>query len=467
MSESQVLLNRIAALRQRLDQVPGLGDGSGDAAVTVLEHKVKAASRFDNLLDGSLRRLTTVVEAESLPNQLTARARRLLERGQTLLGQLRSLGQGLPPDPHPDDSLAAWYRGTVAMTDSTLRTIGTFPDAPSVQLRLCEGLEVSLDVISARVGRLQAILDRRQREANWIQTLANFLTILSEGQPPDLPSLSALAEAILQDQQEGGPLRFFQASPHEPSRFIACHSLTVAQVMARMLRHASDLGRRPQEAILAALLHDAGMLSVPAEVLMQPGPLNDGQRRLIEGHTITGAEWLARLLPGEAWLSEAAADHHERLDGTGYPAGLRDGQIAPLPRLLAICDVYAALATTRPHRPAQETRTALTDTLMMADAGTLDRYHAERLLYVSFYPVGSVVELADGAVAVVIATPAGRGDLETPARPVVTLLTDSHNQLLPAPYTLDLAQTEGRSIVRALKPAERCDLLASQYPEYV
>src|SRR5262249_25400662 len=162
-----------------------------------------------------------------------------------------------------------------------------------------------------------------------------------------------------------------------------------------------------------------------------------------------------------------AADHHERLDGTGYPAGLRDTQIAPLARLLTVCDVYAALATPRPHRPAAEPRTALTDTLVLADAGPPDPYYAERLLCLSFYPVGSVVELADGAVAVVIAAPVGRGDLETPARPVVALLTDSANHLFATPQPLDLAQGEGRSIVRALKPAERRDLLGKQYPEYV
>jgi HD-GYP domain-containing protein (c-di-GMP phosphodiesterase class II) len=465
MSESQVLLSKISALRQRLDQVSGLGDGSGSTAA--LEKKIKAGSQFDTLLESSLRRLTPGHEPASLPTQLTARARRLLEQGQELLGRLRSLGEDLAPDRDPGDPLPVWYRGTVAMTDSTLRMIGTFPDAPSVQLRLCEGLEVTLEVIATRIGRLKAMLDRRRQETGWIETLADFLTCLSLGKPVDLQPLNTLAEALLNDQQEGGPLRFFHTSPEQPPRFIACHSLTVAQVMARMLHREPDLGRRPLEPLLAALVHDAGMLSVAAEVLTHPGPLDDAQWRLIEGHTSAGAEWIARLLPGQTWLAEAAADHHERLDGTGYPAGLRDTQIAPLTRLLAVCDVYAALATPRPYRPAQETRAALTDTLVSADAGALDRYHAERLLYLGFYPVGTIVELADGAVAVVIATPVGRGDLETPARPVVALLTDSHNHVLPSPQPLDLAQGEGRSIVRALKPAERRELLGHRYPEYV
>src|SRR5207302_2281552 len=118
---------------------------------------------------------------------------------------------------------------------------------------------------------------------------------------------------------------------------------------------------------------------------------------------------------------------------TGYPDGRRELQLTALPRLLAVGDVYAALCCPRPHRPARETRTALTDTLLLAEQGALDRYHAERLLQLSFYPVGSVVELADGAVGVVVATHMSRRDLTTPARPVVALLTDSQGQRLPLP----------------------------------
>src|SRR5439155_20453691 len=119
---------------------------------------------------------------------------------------------------------------------------------------------------------------------------------------------------------------------------------------------------------------------------------------------------------------------HERLAGPGYPDGLIDAQILPLARLLAVCDAYAAACCWRPHRPARDTRTALTDVLLLAEQGVLDRHFAERLLQLSFYPVGSAVELADGSIGVVVAVPAGRRDLSAPARPVVALVVDAHNR---------------------------------------
>src|SRR5207249_69187 len=112
---------------------------------------------------------------------------------------------------------------------------------------------------------------------------------------------------------------------------------------------------------------------------------------------------------------------------------LRDVQVSPLVRLLAVCDVYAALCSPRPHRSALDTRTALTDTLLLAEQGALDPHQAELLLKLTFYPPGTLVELADGAVGLVVATHQGRRDPSAPARPVVALVADSSGRSLPTP----------------------------------
>jgi HD-GYP domain-containing protein (c-di-GMP phosphodiesterase class II) len=479
MSDTQALLEKISALRRRLELVQGLVAEAGSTAaslvpaapdptgrVRILESQLKAGHQHDNLLDNTLRPLMETTESVPLPNQLTSRARRLLERGRQLLDRLRSLGHQLDPVPEADP-LAEWYRATVAMTDSALRMIGTFPDAPSVQLRLCEGIEATLATIAQRLARLDVLIDRRRQEIGQVETLAGLFADLEAGRRVDIQPFVNLAEALLDEAEAGAPLRLTHAGPEEVCRFVAGHSLNVARVAARVMRHDPELSRQPLEPILAALIHDAGMVKVPVDILTHPGPLTDMQRRTIEGHPHRGAEWAARLLRGTPWLSEATADHHERLDGTGYPSGLRDKQIGPLARLLAVCDIYAALCSPRPQRPARETRTALADTLLLAEEGGLDRYHAERLLVLSFYPAGTVVELADGATAVVVATPAGRGDLNAPARPVVALLTDSQGRPLPFPQYLDLAQCEGHGIVRSLPAAERSQVLGCQYPEFV
>jgi HD-GYP domain-containing protein (c-di-GMP phosphodiesterase class II) len=476
MSESQLLLSKIAALRQRLEQAKGLADDAGSLLeketnpdrLRQLERQVASGARQSALLDTTLRQLPGVVppgEATVLPTQLTARASRLLKHGRDLLVQLRTFAEEPLLLQTGRDPLGVLYTETAAMTDTVLRTVQAFPEAPSVQLRLCEGLEAILRVVAQRLALLRDAIQQRRLETARLETLAQLLTALAEGQATDIQPFVNLAQAILADTHQALPLRWHVADPHQVALFVAAHSLNVAQVAARLSRHDPDWRTRPLEPILAALLHDVGMLRVPVTILGHAGPLDDEQRRVVEAHVAFGADRVARLLPMDSWLTEAVAGHHERLDGTGYPAGLRELQIAPLARLLAVCDVYAALCSPRPHRPALETRTALTDTLVLAEQSILDRFAAERLLQLTFYPVGSAVELADGAVGIVIATHQGRRDLNTPARPVVALLTDTQGQALPFPRYVDLAECEGRSILRNLSSAERCEILGQRYPE--
>jgi HD-GYP domain-containing protein (c-di-GMP phosphodiesterase class II) len=395
----------------------------------------------------------------------------VLERGRDLLGQLRQLADvfAAHADPGLDrsDPLAILYRETVAMTDTALRLIPLFPDTATAQLHLCEGLESILNVVARHLRTLSAGVERHRARHGTVTRLAHLLTELETGRAADVAPFVALAEEVLADARECGPLVFHEADVSHPERFVAAHSLTVARVVARVVRHDPDLRGRLLEPVLAALVHDAGMLRVPAEVLAAQGPLDDEARRAVEAHCRAGGELAARLLPDAPWLAEAATSHHERLDGTGYPDGLKEFQLSPLTRLLAVCDVYAGLCAPRPYRAARETRTAMADTLLMAEHGRLDRNYAEHLLQLSFYPVGSVVELADGAVGVVVATPLMRRDLNTPARPVVALLTDPQGVPLGAPRHLDLAQCDDHSIVRTLSARERRDLLARRLPEWV
>jgi HD-GYP domain-containing protein (c-di-GMP phosphodiesterase class II) len=332
---------------------------------------------------------------------------------------------------------------------------------------MCDGLEVILGLVAQRLAGLRLLVEERGRQAGWLETLADLLAGLAEGRLLNIKPYVLLAESILTEAQMGPPLRFFASAATQPAHFVAAHSLNVAQVIARLARHDNEFRSRALDTVLAALLHDAGMLRVPSDILAHAGPLNDEQRRAVELHAMAGAELVLRVLPTAAWLTEATVGHHERLDGMGYPSGLRDVQISSQARLLAVCDVYAALCAPRPHRAALETRTALTDTLLLAEQNQLDRFHAEKLLQLSFYPVGTVVELADGAVGVIVATHQHCRDLNSPARPVLALLTDGGRRVLPAPRPLDLAACEGRSIVRSLPQAEGRALLGRRFPEWV
>jgi HD-GYP domain-containing protein (c-di-GMP phosphodiesterase class II) len=382
-----------------------------------------------------------------------------------LLGHLRAVADDALLPTAAGDPLAHLYRETVSMTDTVLRTVQAFPEAPSAQTRLCDGLEAVLNVVAERLTSMIEALVERRRQSRRRHKLADLLSVLAAGHSIESKMLMPLAEEIQEGALQNAPLLFPDLVTEDLPQHIAAHSLVVAQVIARLGRHDTEWRNRPLEPILAALVHDVGMLKVPAAILAQQGPLADEYRRMIEAHPLLAADMVIRITPAAAWLVEAAAQHHERLDGSGYPTGLRELQIKPLIRLLAVCDVYAAMCQARAYRPALDTRTALADTLLLAEKGQLDRLWAERLLGLGFYPNGVVVELSDGSVGVVAATHQGRRDLNTPARPVIALLTDTQGQLLPSPRFVDLAEVEGRSILRGLTAQERRERVGRKYPD--
>jgi hypothetical protein len=489
MSETQALLGKIAALRQRLEQAQGLANEARSAATALLDEGPPLSSQalerrlvedgaHDLHLDQVVRPLVeqaAKAEPRTMPRQLTTRARRVLERGRDLVGQLRELADAFAP-PAADGAgsrsaaaqpLGALYRETTVMADTALRMIPLFPDSTTAQLHFAEGIESILAVVSARVERLKAGVRYRQQEQARLEKLIGLLSALAAGQPLRVQAFGELVEDILAEAHACAPLRFCAGDPGRPAHFAAAHMLTVARIVARIVRFDPDLRGRTHHAVLAALVYDVGMLRVPAALLARTEPLQDEHKRILEGHCQTGIQLAGPLLLESPWLGEAILGHHERLDGTGYPNGLRDHFISPLARLIAVCDVYAGFCAPRPDRPARETRTALTDTLLLAEQGLLDRQCAECLLQLSFYPTGSVVELADGSVGVVVATPPLRRDLNSPARPVVSVLLDAQGSPLPLPLHLDLAQCETPSIVRTLSVRESRQALGDRLPEWV
>src|SRR5262249_12068200 len=158
----------------------------------------------------------------------TARAARLLRRGGELLGQLRALGEEPLLQGDEDDPVAVLYRETATMTDTVLRTVQAFPEAPSAQIRLGAGLEVILGVVAGRPAFRTAALAAGRREQGRIDALADLLGMLAAGQPVEMAPLTSLAEAVLDDAQQARPLRWLYCPPEDPARFVAAHSLTTA-----------------------------------------------------------------------------------------------------------------------------------------------------------------------------------------------------------------------------------------------
>jgi HD-GYP domain-containing protein (c-di-GMP phosphodiesterase class II) len=110
---------------------------------------------------------------------------------------------------------------------------------------------------------------------------------------------------------------------------------------------------------VGGLLHDVGKLAVPLAVLRKPGPLDDDEFAAIKRHPADGRRLLEELGGFPEPVRALVSDHHERLDGSGYPRGLAADEMPVETRILAVCDVYDALVSDRVYRAAWTPERAL------------------------------------------------------------------------------------------------------------
>ena len=140
--------------------------------------------------------------------------------------------------------------------------------------------------------------------------------------------------------------------------YAAGHQQRVAGLAAAI---AAEMGLAPQQVEgirFGALLHNIGTVSVPAEIINRPDRLSDLQFSLVKQHTQTGFE-IVKDIPFPWPVAQMVLQHHERLDGSGYPQGLKGEQIILEARILAVADVLEAMIAYRPYRAALERDAAL------------------------------------------------------------------------------------------------------------
>jgi HD-GYP domain-containing protein (c-di-GMP phosphodiesterase class II) len=480
MATTQDLLGVISALRQRLDRAQSLVQGAGAAMTSTLGGANQATLEnlkkkiAEGLQDQQQlhHALTQVYRSDSghnlaeLPPHLTSRAAHLLAQTRDLLLQLKqhSCNSVMRDEHHP---AALHYQDSVLLTDLVLRCLQTLPDKPSLQLRFCSGVDVLLGIIRERLAILEILIRRHVQTEQQLEELSNLLQELHHGTLGTLDSLFALAENIIQESNAGQGLHFLSRSWEQPEQYVAAHCLSTARVLARIAGADAHWRGNLLHSVAAALVHDVGMLTLPVDVLCRHESLDEEQLATIERHCKAGANTLEDLGRGQPWLVDAVLHHHERLDGTGYPSGLKDKQIKPLVRLLAVCDVYAALCCPRPHRTGMDTREALRETLHLARNGLLDRDCARLLLRLSFYPAGTAVELNDGSCGVVIGEEKLTEEDGRPARPVVVVLTTPSGETLADPQWLDLGTVPGCHVRRSLSAEECSKHFGQQYPQFL
>jgi HD-GYP domain-containing protein (c-di-GMP phosphodiesterase class II) len=249
--------------------------------------------------------------------------------------------------------------------------------------------------VAREVGHARAVVARANRVLGAVFEQARLGKAISRGQVE--PVIEDLFASVQRNPHAFNGLMRIR---RENSSLYA-HGLAVSALMIALGRQMGLDDDRVKEAGLAGLLMDVGMGHLPIDVSTINEDLSEAERKIVETHTTLGYEFLH--LGGEIpeRVAVVCLEHHERCDGTGYPKGLTGENISLFGRMAAVCDVYDSMTSDRPHRPRIDPNAALG--LMRAMEGELDDEILDQFIEsVGVYPIGSVVRLSNGKLALVV-----------------------------------------------------------------
>lgn len=195
------------------------------------------------------------------------------------------------------------------------------------------------------------------------------------------------------------------------------HSVDVATISMIIARNQGLSSQDVYNIGIAGLLHDMGKSKIPLEILNKPARLNDDEFAIMKQHSMLGFEILREKMEFSDVVALSVLQHHEKINGKGYPFGCTADKIIPYAKILSVSDVYDALVTERPYKKAFSQRDAVELIMSMTDELdiTAMRSFMESVI---LYPVGSTVDLSNGESAKVV-----KNNMGAVLRPTVVGLT--------------------------------------------
>lgn len=307
------------------------------------------------------------------------------------------------------------------------------PRPPPVKVSAEQEMKVAAQVIARSKAAVTAMFtDVRMGKAVDLSATDMVIDDISESIARNATALVSLARLKNQDD------------------YTYMHSIAVCALMIALARQINLDPEAVREAGAAGLLHDIGKMAVPQAILNKPGKLSDDEFTAVRQHPQAGYDMLVQA----GQIGEIAMDvclhHHEKMDGSGYPHGLKGEQISLYARMGAICDVYDAITSDRAYKQGWPAAESIKKMASWCDTHFDAQLYRAFVKSVGIYPVGTLVRLTSGRLGVVIEQ--SETSLLTP-RVRVFFSTKSNTHLTPVVIDLGLPG-EREQIAKSEDPAQ-------------
>lgn len=212
---------------------------------------------------------------------------------------------------------------------------------------------------------------------------------------------NSIAASLMSAIEENDAIAIDISSLKTSDEYTFKHSVDVATIGMILAKAQGMSQNQIYEIGVAGLLHDLGKTKIPPEILNKPARLDDNEFAVMKQHSVYGYHIIKNHNDYNDSIALGVLQHHEKINGKGYPLGVDEKKICPYAKILSVADIYDALVTERPYKTAFSQRDAVE--MIMSMTAELDMAAMKSFLEsMILYPVDSYVELSNGETARVV-----------------------------------------------------------------
>nr|WP_297349792.1 HD-GYP domain-containing protein [uncultured Glaciecola sp.] len=274
----------------------------------------------------------------------------------------------------------------------------------------------------------------------------NFVSQLRSGSTPNIEHLNKLSRNIIDSVFDNADALSCLLMFKDSNEYLVEHAINCAILLAMFANSKGMSQAEVEDLTIAGLLMDIGMTSLPTNLIEKTSELDDADWKIMRSHVDIGLEIVERLDDARPIVLDVIANHHERINGSGYPKAKTASEISVYSQMAGIVDCYDAMISNRQHQRSVSATAALHQ---LEGDETLDReLVTEFINAIGLHPVGSLVQLSSHKLAIV-----SQRNVKQPLNPVVMIFYSMQTQLHTEIVRLDLSQSEDY-ILTGVKPEE-------------
>lgn len=277
-------------------------------------------------------------------------------------------------------------------------------------------------------------------EAKQIQ--AKILKDIKNGQTIDTTPIAAITSESIDIIFENPDALACVINIRTKDQYLLEHSVSVSILMSVFAKFLEFNKTLTQQLAIGAFLHDVGKILVPEEILNKPAKLTEAEFEIIKTHVVHSKKIVSDVKDLTEISRSIVANHHEKLDGQGYPLGIKGEQLSQYDKMISICDIFDALSADRVYKQGMAQIRAFAILRSMATSGHLDISLVDQFIKcIGVYPVGSLVKLSSNRLAIVDSR-----NPDNPTKPKVKAFYSLQQNVFTAAKEIDLSVSSNEMI---------------------